>query len=300
MSSIIHTLAATAAVLAASTATASAAGFERADSPYRAPDSVRSKTATATCPPGLKVLGTGAEINGGRGRVSMDRIVPSATLTSVTAGATENRDGITDNWTISAYAVCASPPPGLQLIPAAETTPVASNQYSTATCPPGKATLGAGGELVGANGRIVMSHVTPDRSVHSVTVASHEDADPTSIPWSVRAYAICAAPLQGMTRIEAHSSWLYPANPNYAVATCPAGTRVIGAGGAAEHRPEGEHVPYLEGHHFIDDLMPDSTLESVRVFGYDGQRAFGIFDVTAVAICAVPPGGAVGQPGHQA
>jgi hypothetical protein len=261
---------------------------------------VRSKTATATCPPGQKVLGTGAEINGGLGRVAMDRIVPSGSLTSVTAGATENRDGITSNWTIKAYAVCATPPQGLQLVAPAPTTPKASNQYTTARCPAGKKVLGAGGELIGANGRIVMRGVSPDFNLGSVGVGSHEDADPTSIPWSVRAYAICAAPLVGLTRVETHSSYLYPANPNYAVASCPTGTRVIGSGGSALHRTQSEHEPIVEGHHFIDDLMPDSTLSNVRVFGYDGQYASGIFDVTAVAICAVPPRGPVVAPGDQA
>ena len=291
MSRTTRVLITAAAVLAVACSSASAAGIQRIASPYRTADSVRSKAATATCPPGQKVLSAGAEINGGVGRVAMDRIVPSSTLTSVTAGATENRDGITSNWTIKAYAVCATPPPGLQLVPAVPTTPKASNQGSRVTCPAGKKVLGAGGELIGANGRIVMRGVSPDFELESVSVGSHEDADPTSIPWSVRAYAICAAPLAGMTRVETHSSWLYPANPNYAVATCPAATRLIGAGGATEHRTADEgDDPSVEGHHFMDDLMPDQTLKTVRVFGYDGQRASGVFDVTAIAICAVPPG----------
>jgi hypothetical protein len=122
----------------------------------------------------------------------------------------------------------------------------------------------------------------------------------TSIPWSVRAYAICAAPLAGLTRVAAHSSYLHSANPNYAIASCPTGTRVLGSGGWALHRTEGEHEPIVEGHHFVDDLMPDSTLGYVLVFGYDGMRTSGIFDVTAVAVCAVPPRGPVVAPGAQA
>lgn len=284
-------LATTAVMLAVSSGTAAAApGLERAYSPPRAPDSTRSKSATATCPFGKRVLGAGAEINGGRGRVVMDHITPDGTLRSVTAGATEDPAGTSNQWTVTAYAICAAPVPGLELIPAT-TGPSASNQNAVATCPAGKRVVGAGGELIAANGRIVMSRITPDRALTRVTVVSLEDAAPTVVPWSVRAYAICAAPLARLTRIEVHSDLLNPSNPSSASATCPSGTRVVGAGGEIVHNfldDVGDAL--LEGDHLLDDLTPNQSLTGVTVTGYDGPNAWGEFHAIAVAICAVPPG----------
>ncbi|MFI5734162.1 hypothetical protein ACIA49_28870 [Kribbella sp. NPDC051587] len=72
-------------------------------------DSATNKSVTATCPAGKKVVGTGHEIANGKGQVLLDDVVPSADLTSVRAEAFEDQDGTPNNWSITAYAVCATP-----------------------------------------------------------------------------------------------------------------------------------------------------------------------------------------------
>jgi len=73
-----------------------------------ATDSATNKSVTATCPTGKKVVGTGHEIANGKGQVLLDDVVPSSDLTSVRAEAFEDQDGTTNNWSLTAYAVCAN------------------------------------------------------------------------------------------------------------------------------------------------------------------------------------------------
>jgi hypothetical protein len=71
-------------------------------------NSVTAKSVTATCPTGKKVVGTGHELLSGRGQVHLDDVVPSPDLTTVRAEAYEDQDGTPNNWSITAYAICAS------------------------------------------------------------------------------------------------------------------------------------------------------------------------------------------------
>jgi hypothetical protein len=83
-------------------------GLERV-SAVSATDSAVSKSVTATCPAGKKVVGTGHEINNGKGQVVLDDVVPSQDLTSVRVEAFEDQDGTTNPWSVTAHAVCATP-----------------------------------------------------------------------------------------------------------------------------------------------------------------------------------------------
>lgn len=76
-------------------------------------NSVSPKSATATCPfvPGTatrkRVVGTGADLLGGGGDVTITAIRPSTF--SVTATGDEEHIAITGNWRVRAYAICANP-----------------------------------------------------------------------------------------------------------------------------------------------------------------------------------------------
>ncbi|WP_405064521.1 hypothetical protein OG474_23475 [Kribbella sp. NBC_01505] len=72
-------------------------------------DSTNYKSVTATCPAGKKVVGTGHEITGAQGQVYLDDVAPNPALTSVRVDAWEDQDGTAGNWSITAYAVCATP-----------------------------------------------------------------------------------------------------------------------------------------------------------------------------------------------
>lgn len=80
---------------------------QRRVSATSASNSVTSKSVTATCPAGQRVIGTGSEIVNGRGQVLLDDVVPSADLTNVRVEAFEDQDGTAANWTVTAHAICA-------------------------------------------------------------------------------------------------------------------------------------------------------------------------------------------------
>ncbi|MEU5884150.1 hypothetical protein [Spirillospora sp. NPDC047279] len=73
-------------------------------------NSATPKSATATCPAGTRVHAGSSSIGGFPDTNSLirERIVPNAALTSVTATGRETAGaGSPDNWSVSAYAICA-------------------------------------------------------------------------------------------------------------------------------------------------------------------------------------------------
>jgi hypothetical protein len=105
----------------------------------------------------------------------------------------EDETGTAGSWRIRAYAICADPPPGLELITA--TSPFESDPASVkASCPSGKNLLGAAGEITSGFGEVVMDDLRPDAALTSVTVLGLEDQNGTSSNWNLTAYAICANP----------------------------------------------------------------------------------------------------------
>ena len=78
-----------------------------------AENSVSSKQATATCPSGKVLVGTGFDVFGGKSGVSpdqqtdvmMDFVIPGST--SVTAAAYED-EATSANWSVKAIAICAT------------------------------------------------------------------------------------------------------------------------------------------------------------------------------------------------
>jgi len=70
-------------------------------------DNVNGKSATATCPTGKRVVGSGAEISGAIGAVVIDDLTPSANLTSVFATGYQVPGTAATTWSITTYALCA-------------------------------------------------------------------------------------------------------------------------------------------------------------------------------------------------
>lgn len=70
-------------------------------------DSASPKSATATCPGGKRVIGSGGGISGGTMDVVISEIRPTPTLNAATVSAFE-ATAVADNWDVSAYAICAN------------------------------------------------------------------------------------------------------------------------------------------------------------------------------------------------
>jgi len=155
-------------------------------------DNSFGKSVVATCPTGKKVVGLGAETDGGIGRVELDDLIPAGD--HVTATGFETETGTTDNWTITAHAMCANPVPGLEIRSLASDFGSFDGGGVSETCSAGKKVLGVGGEITGGLGQVSMDSVTPNASLTSVNVDAHEDANGTDNSWNLTAYAICATP----------------------------------------------------------------------------------------------------------
>ena len=155
-------------------------------------DSVSGKAVTAACPTDTRVIGAVGNVSGS-GQVLLRRTHPSVDLQSVDAIGFEDEDGTSENWTVTASAICASPPPGLQLVNAAS-TPDDADEISavTASCPAGKYLLGTGGGIVGAGGEAVIDDLRPNAALTNVTVTGIEDETGFSGDWNVEAQAVCA------------------------------------------------------------------------------------------------------------
>ncbi|MDP4505912.1 hypothetical protein [Nonomuraea turcica] len=149
-----------------------------------------SKVVTAPCPAGYDVLGSGAQLDGARGEVVIDEMIPSAT--SVAVGAIEDDRGLNANWKIRAYAICAeNRPAGLEIVSRDGDGPITSddNDSTYAHCP-GKQALGSGFDIMDGGGETGIEKLIPGSD--TVVTTAVEDWDGNSRDWFVRAYVICA------------------------------------------------------------------------------------------------------------
>ncbi|MFG1677657.1 hypothetical protein [Micromonospora sp. NPDC049282] len=244
------------------------------------------RTVTATCPAGKVLTGTGYELNGAAGEAIVDDLRPNGGVatapTAVTVGAYE-ADPFAGNWSVTAYAICANPVPGL--VRATVTSASNSNDFRSAiaSCPAGKVLTGAGYELNGATGEAVVDDFRPNggpaTAPTALTVEAYE-ADAFAGNWSVTAYAICANPVPGLVRAVVTS----PTNSNdfrSAVAPCPAGKVLTGAG---------YQLNGATGEAVVDDFRPNggpATAPTSDTAGAYEEDAFaGNWNLTSYAICA--------------
>jgi hypothetical protein len=146
---------------------------------------------TASC--GTKsVIGMGGRVNSGFGDVVLDQVVPSSDLKSVTVRGVPVQGSTRTGWSVTAFAVCANTPAGLERI---TTAPSSSNSNSGQSrlllCPTGKALYSAGVDINAGNGQVRLTAVNliaTDR----IGVGANEDSDGYGGNWAVDAYGICA------------------------------------------------------------------------------------------------------------
>jgi hypothetical protein len=154
-----------------------------------------------------------------------------------------------------------------------------ARQGPLAGCPTGKALLGGGARIFPGNGQVVVDGIGLESALQGVRAHGFEDADGTSLRWQVDAFAICSDPLPGLVQVDRTS----PANTfdKAAVATCPTGKVLVGAG-AETNGGLGQIV--------IDDLIPSLTKNSVSTFGVHepGSSLNSKWTITAHAMCANP------------
>ena len=76
----------------------------------------------------------------------------------------------------------------------------------TAACPAGKRVIGAGGSIGTTDFAVqrILTGVTPNSTLTTVTATAHEDEAGYAQNWTVVAYAVCAAAPAGLQRVTRH------------------------------------------------------------------------------------------------
>ncbi|MCX5069462.1 hypothetical protein OOJ91_26805 [Micromonospora lupini] len=269
----------------ASPASAAVPGLVRVSATSVA-DSADFHSTTATCPAGKVLTGTGYELNGATGEAILDDLRPNggpATApTAVTVGAYE-AEAYAGVWSVTAYAICANPVPGLVRVSAVSVTDSADFHSATATCPVGKVLTGTGYELNGVTGEGAVDDFRPNGGVATaptaVTVGAYE-SDATALNWSATAYAICANPLAGLVRTSTAGA-SNSLDFRSVVAGCPVGKVLTGAG---------YELNGVTGEGVVDDFRPNGSAATapttVDSGAYEEDAFAGNWSDTAYAICA--------------
>lgn len=156
--------------------------------------------AAANCPAGTAPLGVGAEIGGGAGQVTLHTVIGNYTLNPygiptgwASAKAFEDETGYTGTWTLTSYAVCASPPPGLVYRFADSPNNSSDKAYTPVECPIGTSLYGVGGYLGYNTGQVSFDRLVPHGANWTGADSdTREDATGFTAPWYTTVEAICA------------------------------------------------------------------------------------------------------------
>jgi hypothetical protein len=261
-------------------ASAAVPGLQRVPSSVTT-GSAPTQSAVATCPSGMKVIGTGGTANGPAGKVVLRRVIPNATLTSVTATGAEIGGGTTNNWSVQAFAVCAtsSAVPGLQLFQLNSESDSDNVKAVNVNCPTGKQLLGTGGALFGPTDKLVLFGMTPNGARTGAVVIATEIDNGITDNWFARVYAICANALPGYEHAVKNSTRASTPTQT-ATVPAPAGTKIIGAGGTVN----GQTTRIA-----LTAFVPAADLLSVEAKGAEvGSGLTTTWSVGAYAIGATP------------
>jgi hypothetical protein len=151
------------------------------------------KSAVAHCPAGTRVFGGGAKILNGGGGVTLATMIPfhSASGDGYSVAATERPGSYLEDWSVQAYAICAPPISGLEIVMSATT---GQRKSTFAACPNGKVVVGTGAAVGATRQGTFLYQVSPTQfSTHNVYVAADRTASSTAPPdFAVFAFAVCA------------------------------------------------------------------------------------------------------------
>jgi hypothetical protein len=192
-----------------------------------AEDSATTKSATATCDEGKRILGGGGYILGGGRRVQFTRLQPNGSSDTYVVTATEIGD-YAGNWRVSAYGICGEAPAGLEYKSFHSFSNSDEVKIGTALCTPGKKVLGTGARTENGDGQVIIEDIMPAGSLQSVTVTTVEDSTGYSGNWSMWSYAVCANPVLGQV-LESEPS-VVDSNDKFVGVSCGA-KKVHGVGG---------------------------------------------------------------------
>jgi hypothetical protein len=208
-------------------------------------NSLSPKIALAQCPVGKQVLGGGGGVASLGGpdverRVTLTQLEPYINTIgrhnySVTAA--ETAPGTTDNWYLVAFAICADPVPGHDIVAQGTGWSTTSLKETAAACPNGKRALGTGARINPFNLGDQYQHgiglqVVRASGSGDITRAQAQ-AQPAGYAanWQLLAFAVCANTPQGYEVSPYGESLGRESEPDKgARVDCPGGKQLLGGG----------------------------------------------------------------------
>jgi hypothetical protein len=151
------------------------------------------RSATVHCLSG-SIIGAGASLSQGFGQVSIKRMTIAPSLGSASVDATTEVAGFDGRWSVTSYAICADPLPGLT----AETDRTRDTNLrrtNSLFCAAGKAPIGGGWDLPDS-GFSIDTYITRlavgTTTFPNVSVSAVAADPPRNFPWTLTMQAICA------------------------------------------------------------------------------------------------------------
>ena len=243
-------------------------------------DSSASKRVRAVCPAGRQVVGVAASILNGQGQAILTgyRPVDGGSFSYADVAAREDITGYAGSWSLTAYAICAMPVPGWQIVSATNVPASPSNAAVVATCPAGKRPLGFGGWIDNPGlGQVILNDTYVTSTDTATGAIGIEDELGFAGLWTVSAYAICADPVPGRQVVTSVSS-LDSISPKSVSVSCPMGTTVHGLGA----RISGSIQDTT-----LDDLLPSANLASVTFSAFEDEDGEpGGWQLRGILVCA--------------
>jgi hypothetical protein len=167
-------------------------GIVRATTPL---SSNAVQSTAAVCPSGRRVLGTGISVSDPFGEVVLQIARSSGPGDIARAQAHEDVDGYAANWSVSAYAICTTPPIGYVVPPFGRSTASDSENWkiAQANCPTSTVAHSAGAAVsTVAPGNVSLQAVFPTAGLRGAQAIAVENT-PTNADWDFMvAAAACA------------------------------------------------------------------------------------------------------------
>jgi hypothetical protein len=152
------------------------------------------RTATATCPPGLTVVGGGGEgllRTSGTNQLVITELVPTNTTYRVTVTDFHPTSAF-DAWNVIAYAICTNIPNDYAIISTPGQSSPQPVQQVASPCP-GRQVIGTGAKIhASLPEQVGLLAVSASAALTEVQVVAHDIDGVVSQPWSLTAYSICA------------------------------------------------------------------------------------------------------------
>jgi hypothetical protein len=151
-------------------------------------------------------------------------------------------------------------------------------------CPSGLKVLGGGGVMGAGPSNVLFRGNIPFSSLTGMQSAIQVDKAGNNLPWYMISVAICAVPPAGLEYVESISPY-GSTSPRTWTASCPAGKKVLGAGGT---------ITNAEGLVQINAIRPNASLDQVTVIAAEvpGGTSRNWY-LHAYAVCAYPQPGQV-------